>query len=148
MSLEFRKIEDKNDKYYSLLKALSWDLKSTYSLDRKMGVEWLLQKMIGVYDDDELIALGCIRKYYDIDEAKSYANLSSIVDRRYRRKGIANKLLKEMLEYCKELDVEMVKVEILKSNKASVRKKKKNDFDFVEFDDKIIKYEKKLINDK
>ena len=146
MEIQFKRIENRYDKYRSYVKSLSWDTNNTYSIDKDAGVEWLIQKMIGVYHEEELIALGCIKKYYNIEKKKHYANLSSIVDFRFRRQGIADRLLKEMLEYCRELDVEIVKVDILKDNLPSVSQIEKNEFDFVKFDDKIITFEKKLIN--
>ena len=146
MEIQYRKIENSYDKYYSYLKSLTWDKDNTYCKNKDAGIEWLIQKMIGAYNEDELIALGSIKKYYDVEKRKIYADLSSIVDFRFRRRGIADHLLKEMLEYCKELNVETVKVKIYKNNLPSVSQIEKNDFDFVSFDDKIITFEKKLIN--
>ena len=146
INIQFKKIENRYDKYYSYMKALSWDTGHTYSFDNESGIEWLMQKMIGAYNDNELVALGCIKINYDIEKNEKYSELSSIVDYRYRRKGIADKLLKEMLEYCKELNVQKVRVNILKSNMPSVSQIEKNEFDFVSFDDDIITFEKKLIN--
>ena len=147
MQIIYKRIENKYDKYFSYQKALSWDTKNTYSREKEItGIDWLIQKMIGVYHEEELIALGCIKTEYDLDKKMKYAYLSSIVDFRFRRCGIANNLLKEMLIYCKELNVEKVIVNILKENSASISQIEKNDFNFVKFDDEIITFEKKLIN--
>ena len=45
------------------------------------------------------------------------------------------------------MHVKKVKVDILKRNLASVSQIEKNNFDFVSFNDKIITFEKKLINE-
>lgn len=146
MALEYKRILNIYDKYDSYMKSLSWDKDNMYSMDKENGVEWLLQKMIGVYDEDQLIALGCVRTYYKIEKKKYYAELSSIVHNLYRRRGIADHLLKEMLEYCKELNIDIVKVYILEKNIASISQIEKNGFELVLKDNKIRTYQKKLIN--
>ena len=146
MELRYSKIENIYDRYNSYLKALSWDINNTYSQDKEAGVEWLLQKMIGAYRETELVGLGSIRTYYDLEKKQMTADLASIVDYRFRRKGIADRLLREMLIYCKDLNVEIVKVNILKDNKPSLLQIEKNNFEYVEINDDIVTYQKKLIN--
>ena len=146
MDLQYKKIENKQEKYNSYMKALSWDTKHTYSFDNNAGVDWLLEKMIGVYDEDILIALGCIKTYYNLEKECKYADLSLIVNSKYRKKGIAESLIKEMLIYCKELNVDTVRALILKNNKISIEKAENNNFELMSSDNKILTYEKKLIN--
>lgn len=147
MNFEYKRIENIYDKYYSFIKSLMWDTKKTYKIDKAVGIDWITDKMVGVYNQTELIALGSIKTFYNLDEKKHYGYLSSIVDYTYRRQGIADHLLKEMLLYCKELGIDIVRVDVLKDNLASVSHIEKSEFDFVSFDDSIITFEKKLINE-
>lgn len=140
MNVEYKLITNKLDRYSSYLKALTWDTKNTYSIDKNIGIDWLIQIMIGAYADNNLVGLGCIRTYYD--DMKKYAYLSNIVDNNYRRKGIADRLLIEMLKYCKEQNIITVRVNILKNNLSSISQIEKNNFNFVSFDDKTITFEK------
>jgi len=142
--MDYIRLDNKIDRYNSFIHALSWDTKHTYSIDDNIGIEWLLQKMIGVYDDNSLIGLGSIRNYNLINER--YATLAIIVKKNYRKQGIGDRLLKELLEYCKELDIELVRVNILKNNKNSLSNVEKNRFNYISIDNNIITYEKKLIN--
>ena len=148
MNVEYKLIDDKYDKYDSYMTAINWDTKNTYMPSKeKICIEWLIQKMIGVYMNNEIIGLGCIKPYYK--DGCLNAELSSIIKGEYRRRGLADKLLQCMLDYCKNnLNVEKVTVNILKTNLASISQIEKNSFDFVSFDDKIISFEKKLINKK
>lgn len=145
MNLQYKKISDIYEKCDSYVKALSWDTKHTYSLDDNVGSDWLLEKMIGVYNQGELIALGGIKTHYDIENKDNYGDLSLIVKFKYRKKGIAEHLLKELLIYCKELNVDTVRASILRKNKISIEKAEKNNFRLVSNDNKILIYEKKLI---
>ena len=130
MKVEYKKIEDKFDRYNIYNEALTWDTKKTFQTDAdEINILWLLNIFIGVYNNDELCA-----------------EISYIVKPEYRKKGIGNNLIKYMLEYCKnDLNVKMVYVDILKTNKESVSQIEKNDFDFESFDDKIITFKRKLI---
>lgn len=145
MKVEYKKIDDKFDRYNIYNEALTWDTKKTFQTDAdEINILWLLNIFIGVYNNDELVALGSIRKYYNNDNV--CAEISYIVKPEYRKKGIGNNLIKYMLEYCKnDLNVKMVYVDILKTNKESVSQIEKNDFDFESFDDKIITFKRKLI---
>lgn len=145
MNVEYKLIENKFDKYKTYMLAIDWDIDDTYMpVKERISIEWLLQKMIGVYVDNEVVGLGCIKPYYK--DGILNAELSSIIKKEYRRMGFADKLLLHMLEYSKsKLDIKKVTVNILKTNIASISQIEKNEFDFVSFDDKIITFEKKLI---
>ena len=145
MNIKYKIIEDKFDRYNIYSEALTWDTKNTYNTNKeKNDLSWLLNTFIGVYNEEELVALGSIRKYFKNDTI--CANISYIVKPEYRKKGIGNNLIKYLLEYSKnDLDVKMVYVDILKNNKESVSQIEKNDFDFKSFNDKIISFQKKLI---
>ena len=119
MGIEFKKIENAYDKYYSYLRAMEWDTTKPYNFADNVGVEWLILKMIGVYNQENLVALGCIRDYYDLDKKKKCANITTFVDYRYIEESIKTKLLSELLSYCKELEVEEI------SQKKEETKKKK-----------------------
>lgn len=147
MNIIYKKIENKTDKYNSYIKALTWDTKRTYSLDDNIGADWLLQRMIGAYDNDKLIALGCISRFYNDEFKILVADLSLIVHKDYRNKGIADNLLRNMIAYCKELNIKQVNANILEKNKISINKAKKYDFNLVDKVDKVLIYEKKLNND-
>ena len=122
--MEYKRLYNVYERYDSYTKVLSWDTKHTYSQDDYIGIEWLLQRMIGVYDDKDLIALGSIREYNLINDR--YAILSCIVKKNYRRQGIADKLLKELLEYCKELNIEKGVIYVLKNTLNEVNINKQN----------------------
>lgn len=145
MNVEYKLIENKFDKYKTYMLAIDWDIDDTYMpVKERISIEWLLQKMIGVYVDNEVVGLGCIKPYYK--DGILNAELSCIIKKEYRRMGFADKLLLHMLEYSKsKLDIKKVTVNILKTNIASISQIEKNEFDFVSFDDKIITFEKKLI---
>lgn len=146
MELKFKRIEDKHEKYDAHSRALTWDNKHTYSQEKSSGADWMFDKMVGVYDADELVALGCITPYFDDEYKRSLAYLSSIVRKDHRRMGISDILLRNMLEYCKDLNIKKVTVEILKSNKISINSIEKNNFNLKENNDKVLVYEKKLNN--
>ena len=102
MELEIKEITDKSLKYDLYMLSLTWDNEDTYHEDKDSGIgaNWLIQRTIAVYKDEELIGLGGIK---NSDETKEIcADFSAIVKPEYRRRGVADKLLKFMLEYCKE----------------------------------------------
>ena len=144
--MEFKRIEEKMEKYDAYVKALSWDNKNTYSQDKDVGLDWMFDKMVGVYEEDELIALGCITRYFDNECKRSYANISSIVRKDYRNKGISKILLNHLVAYCKDLEVKTITIEILKTNKISIKSIQNSDFEYKEETDKVLVYQKKLIN--
>ena len=142
MDIKYKIIEKTLEKYDTYIKALYWDKDNTYCIDKnRIDGHWLVEVMIGVYDDKELVGLGSILPNYN----EKVAYLSSIIKPDYRKKGLASNLLKEMLVYCKdELKIYNVRVNILKRNLTCIDHIEKQDFDFVSFDDKVITYEKKL----
>ena len=143
MELEFKKIENKMERYNLYSETIMWDTKRTFSEDDQLGIEWLISTTIGVYLDNEPVALGGIKLFYENKEKVAY--LSAIVNPKYRRKGIADRLLEYMLSYCKsELNINKVKVKILIQNKASINQIEKNDFEFESFNDKILTFSKDL----
>lgn len=145
MNLEFKVISDKSDRYSICSYVLTWDTKKTYNFDNCIRAEYLFQNFIGVYNNNELIALGGIKPYYN--DGIMCARLSSIVKPNFRRKGVADQLLRYMLFYSKnELNIEKVFVNIMKKNKPSILQIEKNDFNLISFKDNIYTYEKKLIN--
>ena len=146
MSINYKIIYNSFDKYEIYSTVLKWDKKNTYCINKKeIDNTWMVEKMIAVYNNDELIGLGGILPNYSLN----YASLSSIIKPKYRKKGIATRLLKEMLNYTKnELGINIVRVNVLKKNLTCINHIEKNNFEFVSFNDKVITFEKKLINEK
>lgn len=140
MDVKIKLIEEKMDRYSNYIRAIRWDKKHD---QENIGVEWLLKKMIGAYIKDELVAIGCIGKYYEDNKLKG--DISIIMNPNHRKKGVEDKLLSYILKYSKEeLKIEKVKATVLKSDMQSVSQYERNDFDFVSFDDRNITFEKKL----
>ena len=145
MELNFKRVEDKYDRYKYGMISIIWDKKHTYSLDGQIGLNWMFQEMILAYSDDNLVGIGEINTFYE-DKIKK-ARLGVITNPNYRKKGIANSLINEMLVCCRdELDVEIVVANILSTNKKSLSKAQKNEFELIGSNGKILTYEKKLIN--
>ena len=115
MNLCFKRIEDKYERYNFGLISIKWDKKHTYSQDGNIGVDWLFQEMIVAYSGDDLVGIGEINPYYE-DQVKK-ARLAVVTNPKYRKKGVASNLIREMLICCRdELQVQTAVADILDTN--------------------------------
>ena len=127
MDLNFKRVEDSYDRYKYGMISIIWDKKHTYSLDGQLGVDWMFQEMILAYLNDDLVGIGDINTFYENRVKK--ARLGVITNPKYRKKGIASELIREMLICCRdELNVEVAVANILSTNKKSLAKAEKNEF--------------------
>ena len=108
-----------------------------------LELDMCFTRILGLYINDTIIGLGTIC-YLPIT-CKDYVTISCVIRPEFRKKGYATILINKLIEIIKNVyDVEKVRVEILKDNIASITLIENNNFDFLNFDDEKITYEKKL----
>lgn len=140
---ELRK--DSKDTYKIYKVACDWDKNNTWKTTEfdDLEIDMCFTRIIGLYNNDTVIGLGTIC-YLPIVQ-KNYVTISCIIRPEYRKKGYATMLINKLIEIIKNVyDVEKVRVEIFKNNIASITLIENSNFEFLNFDDEIITYEKKL----
>ncbi len=140
---EFRK--DNKDTYKIYKLACGWDKNNMWKTSEfdDLELDMCFTRILGLYINDTIIGLGTIC-YLPIT-CKDYVTISYVIRPEYRKKGYATILINKLIEIIKNIyNVEKVRVEILKDNIASITLIENNNFDFLNFDDEKITYEKKL----
>ena len=142
----FKELRKDNKDTYKIYKlACRWDKNNMWKTSEfdDLELDMCFIRIIGLYIDDTIIGLGTIC-YLPIIY-KDYVTISCVIRPEYRKKGYATILINKLIEIIKNVyNVEKVRVEILKDNIASITLIENNNFDFLNFDDEKITYEKKL----
>lgn len=145
-NIEFKELNENTEGIYCIYRQVhKWDKNHTWcvGMDDDESLMFLFNKIIGLYLNNELIGYGSITNYPT--NMRSYVTLSCIIHPKYRNMGYGTLLLHKLLDVSiKSYDATYARVEILKSNIASITIVENGDFDFVNFNDKSIVFEKKL----
>lgn len=142
----FKELRKDNKDTYKIYKlACKWDKNNMWKTEEfdDLELDMCFTRILGLYINDTIIGLGTIC-YLPIT-CKDYVTISCVIRPEFRKKGYATILINKLIEIIKNVyDVEKVRVEILKDNIASITLIENNNFDFLNFDDEKITYEKKL----
>lgn len=165
--IKFKYLNYDNETLYKLYcQAYSWD-KKNYCFPSKESPEffYLFMKYYGLYEDETFIGFGILN--FDISlepnifitlnnenlsnkdkepiQEPRKINIAYIIHPDYRNLGYGSRLVKYLLEKAEEKkDFDLIEVEILKENKASIALIEKYNLDFKYFDDQKIVFQKSI----
>lgn len=165
--INFKLLNPYDDDFYSLYcQAYSWD-KEHLCFSQKELPEFLglFKRTFGLYENDIFIGYGILnlkisldpnirirvegikpsKKEENIQSEPSKVELAYIIHPKYRQLGYGSKLVQYLLEKIGEMkEIDLVEVEIWKRNKASISLIEKFNFEFQQFDEEKIVFQKRL----
>lgn len=168
--LSFKLLNPNDEKFYELYsQAYSWD-KSHYCFPSKEPKEFLglFSKYFGLYKEETFIGFGIfnlnislsprfhiklnesepVKEKIEVPKEPDKIELAYIINPNYRNLGYGSKLVEYLIQKAEEEHevFELIEVEILKKNKASISLIEKHDFNFKCFNEKTIVFQKTIKN--